>query len=78
MLAWLVLEWAYHRLAKSPLGGANMSTPMHFFDDSRYAIRSLSRAPSFSLLVILILALGIGASTAMFSGISTLLLNPVA
>ena len=43
--------------------------------DVRYALRSLRRAPGFSSTVILILALGIGANTALFSGVKGLLLD---
>lgn len=56
------------------IGAGSLS---HMLTDLRYGFRSLCRTPTFMAASILILALGIGANTSVFSVVDAVLLRPL-
>jgi predicted permease len=48
-----------------------------FVQDLRYALRMMRRAPGFSLVVVAVLTLAIGANSAMFTFVDALLFRPL-
>jgi hypothetical protein len=76
------------RAAKRAYGGVEQTKELHreersfiwieqFAKDVRYGWRNLRRTPGFTLTAVAVLALGMGATTAVFSLVNAMLLKPL-
>jgi len=69
-------EHRYNRRADAATSGwGNLLADL--LRDLKYGLRSMTRSPAFSVFAILALALGIGASTTVFTVVNSLLLHPL-
>jgi len=69
------LEALASRIRRSP--GRTGARNMDILTDLRQAARALARTPGFSLVAIVTLALAIGANTAIYSALSSIVLQPL-
>ena len=80
-LRWYVFERLREQRRGHGLGGrydaSRMGSVKTLWFDTRFAFRTLRRTPAFSVVAVLTIALGIGATTAIFTVLDGVVLKPL-
>ena len=73
-----LIKFGSRQTVREDLWAWNSVRPLEdMLRDLRYVARTLRRAPGFTLAVVLVMALGIGANTALFTIVRSVLLKPL-
>ena len=73
----IVDRWRAAHESLPPPASSRSWSMIDMLRDLRIAIRSLARTPGFTAVVVLTLAIGIGATTAIYSVVDAVLINPL-
>ena len=75
---WALLKFGNPQRVRENLWRQNTVTALdHFWRDLKYTARTLARAPGFTLVAVMVMALCLGATTSLFTIVQAVLLKPL-